>query len=156
MSYLSSVAAYIREHLLALSVWTAVALAPVRSALLTSLALVFLDLIFGVWAAKKKGESVAFSSAVRRTLGKAAAYSFILVLGFAVEQNLLGDAIPLVRIAGGWVGMTELRSIMKNLQGATGQDIWTALLARLTGLPQDQSPISLPPPPVPPVNFYQE
>lgn len=124
---------YLKAHLVEFAAWIFIALSPIRSALLTIAALVVLDLITGVWAARKRGEAIT-SLGFRRTTVKVFVYMGALVLGFVVEKNLLAGAIPLTQIIGGWVGLTELKSNAENLHDVTGLDIWQALLDRLAGI----------------------
>lgn len=105
--------------------------APIQSTIITALTFSILDWISGVWAAKKRGESFS-SSGLKRTLTKASVYLAVICLSFLVEKFMTGSTIPLVNIAAGYIGLTELKSIMENMEDITGVDILKALIEKIS------------------------
>lgn len=71
--------------------------APLWWVLVTALVIILVDLRFGVAAAKKRGETVRFSRAVRRTINKMVDYSCWILLAGVIGEAF-GDPfhIPLL------------------------------------------------------------
>src|ERR1017187_6759867 len=116
MSYLKS---------LALSIL--VVFAPIHAALLTAFILVMCDLVLGVMAAKKRGEHIT-SAGFRRTIGKLVVYEVAIALGFLCETYMTGPLVPVSKIIAGFVGITEIKSLMENLNEISGGDILKGLV----------------------------
>lgn len=129
---------------IALILWL---LAPIQKALLTALALVFLDLITGLLAARKQKIPIT-SFGLRRTVAKLLAYETAIVIAFAVETNLAAG-IPFAHIVGGFIGVTELKSVYENIQILTGVDL-TSLVARIQGAAPTPTALTQPVPNTPP------
>ena len=116
--------------------------APIKAVILTVLVLITVDLITGIMAAKKRGEPIT-SAGFRRTVAKCLVYESALMLGFLTEHYLTGAAIPVSKIVSSFIGITELRSALENLNDVSGGSLLQALLAKLQS-------VNTPPPPPPP------
>jgi phage-related holin len=103
---------------------------PVKSVILATLALVLADLITGLIAAKKRGESLN-SAGLRRTVTKICVYEAAVCLGFLAEQYLTGPGIPLAKWVASFIGITEFTSIAENLNSISGGQLLSSLIARL-------------------------
>jgi phage-related holin len=108
----------------------ALVLAPIKATLAVTLLLTLADLITGVLAARKRGEAIT-SAGFKKTVVKILVYECVVILGFLVERFLVGDILPIVKIAGGMVGLTELKSVLENLEDLTGMPLLQALINRL-------------------------
>ncbi len=106
--------------------------APAKSIVLTSLALVVIDLITGIWAAKRRGEPIT-SQGLRRTLTKLAVYESALLLAFLAEQYLISDLLPVSKIVSSYIGVVELKSVLENVNDIGGNDLLKALINKLNG-----------------------
>ena len=104
--------------------------APAKAMILSSLALVLIDLITGVWAAKIKGEVIT-SSGLRRSLVKLFIYEVAVLLGFLTQQYLTGDVIPVASVIAGFVGLTELTSCLENLNIIAGGEVLQVLIEKI-------------------------
>lgn len=104
---------------------------PVKSTLLAVMALTVVDLILGVWSSIKQGQPIT-SSGLKRTIVKVFVYNGVVMLGFLTEQYLTGDSVPIVKILGGYIGLTELKSCMENMEGISGVSILKALIDKLS------------------------
>jgi phage-related holin len=104
---------------------------PIKATLITVMVLVGVDLITGIIAARKRGESIT-SSGLKRTVVKALAYEAAIILGFLVQSFLTGDTVPVVKILGGLVGMTELKSVLENLEEITGIPLLKTLIDKIS------------------------
>ena len=111
--------------------WLALLLAPIKSALLAALGLVFVDLVLGILAARKRGERIT-SYGLRRTTAKVLCFEAAIVLAFIVEHYMMGGMVPLTHVVSGFIGMHELASCYENLQALTGQDL-SALVTKIQG-----------------------
>lgn len=106
------------------------ALAPIKTVIICVGVLVMADMITGVWAAYKKGESIK-SAGLRRTVSKFVIYQIAIITGFIVEKYLVGDSIPITKVLGGMIGLVELKSILENANVITGTDLFRLLIERL-------------------------
>jgi holin family protein len=104
--------------------------APIQALILTTGVLVILDLIVGVMSASKQGEKIT-SSGLRRTVSKLLIYETAIMLGFLVEIYMTGGLIPISRIAGTMIGITELKSIMESLDSLNGSPLLATLISKL-------------------------
>lgn len=106
--------------------------APAESMILSSMALIGVDLITGVMAAKKRNEPIT-SAGLKRTLVKIAVYEVALLLAFLAEQYLTMGFIPLARITASFIAVVELKSCYENLNDISGEDLLKTLLTKLNG-----------------------
>ncbi len=104
--------------------------APIQASVFAVGALIFADLIIGVLAARKRGESIT-SAGLRRTITKMFAYESALILGFVVEKYLAADVIPIAKLVAGMIGVTELKSVFENLDVISGNSIFKSLIQKL-------------------------
>lgn len=107
--------------------------APMKSVLITVIVLTAIDLLSGVIAAKKRGELIT-SAGLKRTIIKLFVYELVVLLSYLTEQYLTGDLVPLVKILAGFIGITELKSVLENLEDITGIPILKMLIDKLTSL----------------------
>ena len=103
---------------------------PIKAALITVFVLIAADLIFGLMAAKKRGEPIT-SSGFRRTLTKFLVYEVAVMLAFLAQQYLTGEMIPVEQITAAYIGLVEIKSVMENLNDISGGSILKSLLDKL-------------------------
>jgi hypothetical protein len=113
-----------------LFVSAAAALAPIKPVMITVGILIISDLVTGIWAARKRGESIT-SAALGRTVSKMVVYQTAVVTGFLLQRYLLADAMPVVNIVGGIIGMVEFKSFIENANYIVGGDIMKEVLRKL-------------------------
>lgn len=104
--------------------------APIKMMAITTIVLITCDFIFGVWAAKKRGEPIT-SAAFRRTATKFATYLTPLYVGFLVQTQMIGNLIPISNLVAGIIGLIELKSILENINEITGKDLFKELIKKL-------------------------
>jgi phage-related holin len=104
--------------------------APVKATLITVMVLTVADLISGIMAARKERKKIT-SSGFKRTIIKTTVYEAVIMLGFLTERYMTGDAIPVVKILAGFIGLTELKSVMENIERISGMSIIKLLIDRL-------------------------
>lgn len=104
---------------------------PIKAALLLIVFLTLVDLITGVAAAIHRKEPVT-SSGLKRTVIKLLVYLSVACLSYLVERYLTGEFVPLAKIMSGLVGITELKSILENLEEVTGIPLLQVLINKLS------------------------
>ena len=103
--------------------------APIKSLLLTTGVMIFVDLISGVWAAHKRGEEIT-SSGIRRTVTKIFVYEAALMLAFLAE-TYISDVLPFIKMASAMVAITEIKSVYENLNDISGGQLLKDLIDNL-------------------------
>ena len=98
--------------------------------MLTTLVFITLDLVLGVMAARKRGEKIT-SLGFRRTIVKLSIYEVAIMLGFLCETYMTGDLVPISKIIAGFIGITEMKSLMENLNEVSGTDLLKDIISRL-------------------------
>jgi phage-related holin len=109
---------------------TAAVFLPIKAALVAIVVLTVLDLVSGIAAAIKRKESIT-SSGLKRTVIKLLVYLSVACLAYVVETFLTGGFVPLAKIASGLVGITELKSILENMEEVTGIPMLQLLIDKL-------------------------
>jgi phage-related holin len=104
---------------------------PIKATLITVMVLTLVDLGMGIAAARKRGEKVT-SSGLKRTVIKLLVYEAVVMLGYLTEQYLTGEFVPVVKILGGLVGLTELKSVLENAEELTGIPILQVIIDKLS------------------------
>jgi len=87
-------------------------LAPIKHMIVVVVALVLLDMVFGIWASMKAGYGLK-SIKAWRTLEKLLISAIILIAFFAIDQEM-GGFVELHRIAGWLIAGVEMWSILES------------------------------------------
>lgn len=103
---------------------------PLKATLITVMVLTAVDLITGLMVARKKKKRIT-SSGLKKTIIKTMVYEAVVMLGFLTETYMTGDAIPVVKILAGYIGITELKSVMENMEIVSGVSIIKLLIKKL-------------------------
>lgn len=119
-----------KNFLIQLGVAIAAVLAPIKMLMISVGFLIIADLITGIWAAKKRSESIK-SAAMRRTISKILIYQLAVISGFLVEKYMLEELIPISKIVASVIGLVELKSILENSNYILGYDIFKSVINRL-------------------------
>lgn len=104
--------------------------APAQDMILAAGALLIMDLITGIIAARKRKEPIT-SSGLRRSISKLFIYEIALCVAFVSQHYLMHDSIQIASIVAGYIGITESLSILENLNTASGNDLLKALMEKL-------------------------
>lgn len=105
--------------------------APIQSAIFATIAMVFADLLLGVWAAVKRKESVT-SAGLGRTVSKLVVYLGAIVLAFVAEKYLTGSMLPVCKLVTTLIGAAELKSCLENVDSITGVNTFQAIITKLS------------------------
>lgn len=106
-------------------------LAPIHAVMFAVLVLIFADLIFGLWAAKKNKTKIT-SSGLRRTVTKIFVYEFVIICGFLFQNYLLG--VPgdwVVKLIASLIGIVEFKSILEKANSILGENIFKLVIVKL-------------------------
>jgi phage-related holin len=95
---------------------------PVAGFIITSTALVFCDLITGIWAAKKQRQQV-HSKGLRKTVAKITLYFMAIMLCHSV-QTVYFNWLPLTYAIAVYIALTELLSNLENISIITGTNVF--------------------------------
>ena len=113
--------------------------APAEQMILTVLVLCLVDLITGILASKKQSIPIT-SYGIKRTIMKLAVYEMALCLGYLVGTYLV-PFIPVTNIVSSVIGLTELKSVLENLDIIIGKPVLKSILDALQkGSSNDQAP----------------
>lgn len=110
--------------------------APIQAVVATTFILVVLDLITGVIAAKKRGEKLT-SKGLKRSVGKLLLYETAIILSFLVQEYLTGDILPALKLVSALIGITELKSVLENLDNISGDRFFQIILSKVTQSQKD-------------------
>ena len=116
----------LKRYSLELLMAIVVVLAPIKAVMITVGVLVGVDLIFGIWAAKKRGEEIT-SSRMSHSITKALVYQLAVVSGFLVEKYLMDGVLPVCKIVAGLIGSVEMKSLLESANTILGQPVFKAL-----------------------------
>jgi hypothetical protein len=103
--------------------------APEKAAISTAFILILCDLITGVWAAKKQGQAIT-SGGLKMTIYKIVFYELAICMGFLAQTYLTGTVLPVCNLITSVIGLTEMTSILENLQTINPNISWASLVAR--------------------------
>lgn len=110
--------------------------APIQAVLMTVFTLILADLATGILAARKQHKPIT-SAGIKRTVGKVLLYEVALCLSFLVQQYLTGALFPASKVVSALIGLTELKSILENLDIISGSSMFKVVLARVTQSQKD-------------------
>lgn len=110
--------------------WLTSVLLPIRDFLVITSALVFLDLVTGVLAAKRRDEKIR-SRALMRTTVKLLLYYSAILATHGVEVTF-AEKIPLTYITAFTIAVTELKSLLENVDAGTGSRLAKMIVDKLT------------------------
>lgn len=108
---------------------------PIKATLITVMVLTMADLASGIAAARKQRKRIT-SAGLKRTIIKTTVYEAVVMLGFLTEQYMTGDAVPVVKVLAGFIGLTELKSVMENIEVISGMSIIKLLIKKLNDTPK--------------------
>ncbi len=100
-------------------------LAPIQASVSAVFALVFIDLVFGLIAAFKKGEKIQ-SRKLAHTPLKLFVYFAAIVAVYAAD-TYIGLGVPATKIVTGIIGATEVLSLLEKAEAITGAPVFQKL-----------------------------
>lgn len=107
-------------------------LAPIKPAILSVYFLIAVDFITGMSASIKEKKTIT-SSALSRTIGKLLIYSTTIIVSFVVHKNLLsGFNLPIESLVSGFIALTEVTSILENLNRLSNNKVIKDLIRLLS------------------------
>lgn len=104
--------------------------APAKELFIAAGVLIVADLLTGIYAAYKLKQPIT-SAGIRRTVSKMLIYNVAIGAAFLVQKYMMNDAVAVASIVGSAIGLTELKSIIENLDKISDGDLMKSILARL-------------------------
>lgn len=105
-------------------------LTPLLPAVFTTGILITVDFVTGIWASKRKNDPIT-SARLRDTVDKILIYNMTILLSFLVEKYMISEAIPLLRVALGFIAISEFKSISENIERISGVNPYTKIIKYL-------------------------
>jgi len=103
-------------------------LAPIATVIFAVMFLIFVDLITGILASIKEKQTIT-SSAMSRTIAKTFVYCTTIIVTYVVHKYLLvGFDFPVESIVSGFIALTEMKSILENLDRVSDQAVLKDLI----------------------------
>lgn len=104
--------------------------APVQAAALAVFAIVLIDLITGISAARKRKEEIT-SARIRDSVSKLFIYEVALLSALLLENYLLSGMVPAIKIVSAVIGVAEGKSVLENLDTLQGGNMFKNLIDKL-------------------------
>lgn len=106
-------------------------LAPIQAVLISITIFVIVDMITGMIAAHKRGETIS-SKKMRDSIGKMISYWLFILLAHLLDGMIEWDSFMLsnefmVNIASGLIGLTEFKSCIENLDSIAGTNFFKSI-----------------------------
>lgn len=95
---------------------------------------VILDLVTGIWAAKKRKEKIR-SHTMRNSVTKLLCYLITIILSFLLQKEIITfDWFAAVNISGALISLSEFKSIIENLQDITGSTVFKQIFKSISDI----------------------
>ena len=107
---------------------------PIVPFVATSAGLVLIDLITGIWAARKRGEVIR-SKNLGKTVQKFLVYFLAMLAAEGMRITFLPSA-PFTYVVALGICLTEFQSLIENVEAITGVNLWSRLKQLIQSLPQ--------------------
>ncbi len=102
-------------------------ISPITPLMFTIGGLIIADTITGIWKSIKKDGWISITSnKLSTTLTKIILYNLGVITGYCVESFMVPE-VPMTRVAAGFIGMIEMKSLWENIGEITGIDVWNKL-----------------------------
>jgi len=111
------------NYLYLLPVSIVAVLAPVKPLCLTTGFLILVDMLFGIWRAKKCKEKIT-SRKMGNTISKIVLYNIMVISVYLLNKYVIDTGLPLEKFAAGILGLVELRSIDESWIKIYGWSLW--------------------------------
>ncbi len=105
-------------------------LAPIKPISLTLVGLIIADFLFGIYRAKKQGETIT-SRKMSRSIAKILFYNIVILILFYTNLYIFETGLPLEKLGAGLICLVELRSIDESWQIIFGYSLWDKLSASI-------------------------
>lgn len=113
------------EAIVKISVFFTAFLAPITPIMGAIVFLICADFFTAIYASYNSKEKIE-SAKMGRTISKFFFYNLAIASAYVIEVVIIPE-IPLMRVASGFIAMTELRSIYENFGKIYGIDIWSKI-----------------------------
>lgn len=119
-----------RQWLISASLSVLAMFAPAKELFVATGILIVADLVTGLMAAHKLQQPIT-SAGLRRTVSKFVIYNVAVGCAFLVQKHLMGDLVPVSNIVSSAIGLTELKSILENVDKIRGGSLFKEIINKL-------------------------
>jgi len=120
-----------KEYLIRVALSIVAVFAPAKQVVFTVIVLTLADMVTGILASRKQGHPIT-SSGLKRTVAKIAIYEVAILASYLVGMYLTGPYIPVLNICSSLVGLTELKSVLENLDTINGGSFFRSMTDKLS------------------------
>lgn len=117
---------------------------PAKELFIATGVLIVADLVTGLMAAHKQKKQIT-SAGLRRTVSKFVIYNVAVGCAFLVQKHMMGDLVPVSNIVSSAIGLTELKSILENVDKIRGGSLIKEILGKLGSINDSVQPGTNPP-----------
>jgi phage-related holin len=110
--------------------------APAEPMCLAALSLIFIDLISGVAVARFQKKPIT-SGGLKRSVIKFFVYETTILVAFIVQNYLTNNLLPVMNVVSSFIGITELLSILENINILSGGDLLKTIIDKLSSTYKD-------------------
>jgi len=103
---------------------------PVKGMVHAVIALFVIDWITGIWKSRILKRSIT-SYRLRKSVQKGSGYIIAIISAHILNESLLDGSLHLPQIVAGYIGLTELTSILENLSEITGKNLLREISIRV-------------------------
>ncbi|MFZ4400609.1 MAG: phage holin family protein [Bacteroidales bacterium] len=100
--------------------------APIATIIHVMLIFILIDLISGIWAAKKANIPIE-SSKMRKTVSKLIWYMVAVIMAHMMENTFAMQWSHMAQICGGFICMVEIKSVFENISKITNEPVFIKL-----------------------------
>lgn len=103
---------------------------PTTPILSTIVVLVLVDLLTGIIVSRRTGIPIT-SDGLKRSVLKLLVYMIAVLSAFLVGNFLIGPLVPVLNIVAGLIGVTELKSVLENLDLISGGSLMKSIISAI-------------------------
>lgn len=120
---------FVEKYLIAAIVWLFAFFSPIGAFVLATGLFVLCDLVTGIIAAKKRGESLE-SKKLFRSVAKFLVYGVAIIVAHTINFLYI-PSFPAVQLVAGFIAFVEVKSIDENIAVVTGYSILGVIVDKL-------------------------
>lgn len=125
-----------KQKILDLILATIAVFAPIKPAVVSVMVLTLVDMVSGIIAAYRRDEKLT-SAGFGRTVSKIAIYQVAVLTAFLAQKYLVLEILPICNLVTSLIGLTELKSVLENLDSISGGNFFSSLISKISSKNQN-------------------
>jgi hypothetical protein len=105
-------------------------LAPIKPLILSTGFLIVADAVVGIYAAKKRGETIT-SAGFRRTVTKMFTYQLAIICGYFIEVYMMEGVFPISKVVAAAISLVEFKSLLESVNEINGNKVFVGVIKKL-------------------------